>query len=234
MPPLRLRLIPIALLLCACAGQPQLAHLAADSLPAARLLPTAAVVQALAPTANPAVIDQPILDDMAATARATRPSAPPAATPRPALHRAATRIVIGDIKLDQPLLPVGLDSQDIPIVPKHEPGWYTDSAAPGQGDNVVLWGHALRFRDSPAIPAPFGRLNELKPGASIVLYDEQGAAHAYAVAQQIWATPDQVGYILPQGHERLTLVSCIGDQVVASDGAVVNMTHRLITLADPI
>jgi sortase (surface protein transpeptidase) len=219
MPALRLRLIPIALLLCACAGQPQLAHLAAEQRPAARPLPTAAVVQA---------------PDMAATARATRPAAPPAATPRPARHRAATRIVIGDIKLDQPLLAVGLDSQDIPIVPKHEPGWYTDSAAPGQGDNVVLWGHALRFRDSPAIPAPFGRLSELKPGASIVLYDEQGAAHAYAVVQQIWATPNQVEYILPQGHERLTLVSCIGDQVVASDGSVVNMTHRLITLADPI
>jgi sortase (surface protein transpeptidase) len=184
------------------------------------------------PTANPAVIDQPILDDLAATA--PPPTAQPtteavAQAPRPS----PARIVIDAIGLNRPLVGVGLDAQFEPIVPKHDAAWFTGSATPGQGENVVLWGHALRFRDEPEIPAPFGRLNELQPGAAIVLYDEQGSAHSYTITQQIWATPDQVDYILPKGKEQLTLVSCIGDQVVAGDGTVLSMTHRLITIAEP-
>ena len=91
----------------------------------------------------------------------------------------------------------------------------------------------MRFRDTPDIPAPFGRLNRLRLGASILLYDGHGASHAYTITQQVWATPDQVEYILPKGKEQVTLVSCIGNEVLASDGSVVNMTHRLITIAEP-
>jgi hypothetical protein len=29
------------------------------------------------------------------------------------------------------------------------------------------------------------------------------------------------------------MVSCIGDRVIGRNGAVVNMTHRLITIAEP-
>jgi hypothetical protein len=36
---------------------------------------------------------------------------------------------------------------------------------------------------------------------------------------------------LPQGEERLTLVSCIGEKVIVN-GAT-QMTHRLITIALP-
>jgi hypothetical protein len=67
----------------------------------------------------------------------------------------------------------------------------------------------------------------------MVLYDNQGAAYSYTITHQLWVTPDQVSYILPTGSERVTIVSCIGDQVIASDGTVVNMTHRLITIAEP-
>ena len=46
------------------------------------------------------------------------------------------------------------------------------------------------------------------------------------------ATPDQVQYILPQGSERVTLVSCIGQAVIVN-GDVVNMSNRLITIGVP-
>jgi sortase (surface protein transpeptidase) len=96
----------------------------------------------------------------------------------------------------------------------------------------VLWGHVLRFKSTPRTPAPFARLRELAVGAEIILYNADGAAHRYIVTRQVWATPDQVEYILPQGRELLTMVSCIGDKVVVDNS--VEMSHRLITIAEPV
>lgn len=141
------------------------------------------------------------------------------------------RIVIEAINLDSRLINVGLDENRIPIVPPHDPGWYRLSARPGQGENIVVWGHVLRFRNAPDIPAPFARLREVPIGATITLSTAQGTSYRYTVTDQIWATPDQVQYILPQGQELLTLVSCIGEQVVVND--TLQMTHRLITIAYP-
>jgi sortase (surface protein transpeptidase) len=238
--PTRLCLLLAALLLAACGGplfsQPAqpLATLPTAAIAARPPQPTPAPRPN--PTANPAVIDRPILDDLRATAIAAAPPSPtalPEPTPAARAASAPARIVIGAIQLDRPLMPVGLDAQAAPIVPKYDAAWFTGSATPGQGDNVVLWGHALRFRDSPDVPAPFGRLHELQPGAGIALFDERGGQHDYTVTRQIWATPDQVDYILPKGRELLTLVSCIGQQVLADDGTVLTMSHRLITIAEP-
>jgi LPXTG-site transpeptidase (sortase) family protein len=166
---------------------------------------------------------------------ATLEPAKPKPTPRPTTPPppVPARIQISAIKLDQRILSVGLDKNRIPIVPNHDVGWYNLSARPGQGENIVLWGHVLRFRNTPKKPAPFARLKELKVGDRIVLYDAKGTAHRYEVSQQVWVTPDQVEYILPVGSERLTLVSCIGDKVI-SNGEVVEMTNRLITIAEPV
>jgi len=168
---------------------------------------------------------------------------PPTATPAPpptptplssstAPSGAPVRIIIDAVGLDHSVVAVGLDEQRIPIVPRHDVGWYQLSAQPGAGDNVVLWGHVLRFADTPDAAAPFARLHELGAGSRIRIETEQGGSYAYTVEEQIWATPDQVEYILPQGSERLTLVSCIGDQVIVN-GSVEDMTHRLITIARP-
>ncbi|MCS6882391.1 MAG: class F sortase [Oscillochloridaceae bacterium] len=157
------------------------------------------------------------------------------ATPAPLARRDGgppVRLVIPAIELDQKVAPVGLDRNRIPIVPKHDVGWYNLSAAPGQMENVVLWGHVLRFHDAPHIPAPFARLNEAPVGAQLILYSADGAAHHYVITRKVWATPDQVEYILPVGREQVTLVSCIGDKVIVN-GATVDMTHRLITIAEP-
>ncbi|MCG8353403.1 MAG: class F sortase [Chloroflexales bacterium] len=141
------------------------------------------------------------------------------------------RIIIEDIALDQPLVSVGLDENRAPVVPNHNVGWYNLSARPGQGENVVLWGHVLRFRHAPDIPAPFVRLKEAPIGAKIAVHTADGTTHHYEITEQVPVTPDQVAYILPQGDERLTLVSCIGDKVVVDN--TVEMTHRLITIAKP-
>ncbi|HMQ31425.1 MAG TPA: class F sortase [Chloroflexaceae bacterium] len=160
--------------------------------------------------------------------------APSASAAAPAARATSepVRLVIPAINLDRSLVSVGLDKRRVPIVPKHDIGWYNLSAAPGKGENVVLWGHVLRFKATPKIPAPFARLKELKPGARITLYTADGKAHRYSVVEQVWATPNQVEYILPQGKELVTLVSCIGDKVVTRGG--LEMTHRLITIAAPV
>jgi hypothetical protein len=139
---------------------------------------------------------------------------------------------IDTIGLDQSLIPVGLDARNIPIVPQHDVGWYIYSAEPGQGENVVLWGHVARFQATPDVPAPFEHLHTASIGDPITVHTADGTAHNYVIAEQVWVNPDQIEYVLPQGREQLTLVSCIGDRVIA-DGALVDMSHRLITIAVP-
>ena len=162
---------------------------------------------------------------------APKAAAPP--PPAPIQASAPARLVIDAIGLDYRTVGVGMDASGELTVPDHDVGWYTASAAPGQGDNVVFWAHVLRFANAPRTPAPFARLKELPVGARLTIYDDLGMPHAYAVTQQIQATPDQVEYILPTGRERVTMVSCYGTSVIV-DGSVVDMSHRLITIAEPI
>jgi LPXTG-site transpeptidase (sortase) family protein len=179
------------------------------------------------PTAPPATAESQPEPTQAAS-----PTARPAAAEQPGQSNQPIRIVIDAVKIDQKVVSVGLDKNRVPVVPDHDVGWYNLSALPGQGDNIVLWGHVLRFRQTPKIPAPFARLKEVKPGASIVLYDQAGNAHNYVVKRQVWVLPDEVEYILPKDKEMITLVSCIGDKVI-NNGEVVDESHRLITIAEP-
>lgn len=190
--------------------------------PTAMLLPTLAPTATIVPTPLPTTTPAPTLP----------PTAPP--SPIPTARPEASppvRLVIAAIDLDRTLVPVGLDANRVPIVLDHDVGWYKLGAMPGQGDNIVLWGHVLRFRKAPHIPAPFARLKALSPGASVILIDANGNEHRYIVTRQVRAKPDEVHYVLPQGREMVTMISCIGDKVIA-DGTV-EMTHRLITIAEP-
>jgi sortase (surface protein transpeptidase) len=248
MPQHRWTIILIALLLSACGAaqpseQPAAAptQLAAPTQPAATSAPTAAPAPTEAqPTAAPtaelfrAEPTAPVVLPPTATPAPTQAAQP---TARPAAQQDGqsgepTRIVIDAVDIDQKIVSVGLDKNRVPIVPNHEVGWYNLSAQPGQGDNIVFWGHVLRFRQTPKIPAPFARLKEVKPGAKIVIYDQGGNTHTYVVKKQIWALPNEVEYILPKDKEMITLVSCIGDKVI-DEGEVVDESHRLITIAEP-
>ena len=153
------------------------------------------------------------------------------AAPAPAAA-APARLRIAAIGLNEPLVSVGLDAQRYPIVPKHNVGWYMHSARPGQGENVVMWGHVLRWKDSPAVPAPFARLKEVKVGAEVAVVRNDGRVHRYQVTRKVWVRPTQVQYILPVGSERLTLVSCIGDNVIRN--GELTKEFRLIIIAEPV
>lgn len=232
----RMAVIVAGSLIVGCGAMPAQMSSASDmrnaplvaTLPATSAPPTATLPPTLAPTATPAPTALPTATP--------QPTLPPTAVPSPvpaALPEAAppVRLIIAAIDLDRVLIPVGLDANRVPVVLDHDVGWYRLGAMPGQGDNIVLWGHVLRFRKAPNIPAPFARLKELTPGATVVLVDANGAEHRYVVTRQVWAKPDEVHYMLPQGREMVTMISCIGDKVIA-DGTV-EMTHRLITIAEP-
>lgn len=148
----------------------------------------------------------------------------------PSVHD-PVRIIINQLGIDRPLYAVGLDQNRVPVVLKHDIGWYHYSARPGEGENVVLWGHVLRFRSAPNIPAPFADIHTLPIGSPIMLVTGSGTTHTYIVTRRVWAMPNEVSYILPQGQEQLTLVSCIGDQVIVNGS--VELSHRLITIALP-
>src|SRR5215213_7511302 len=133
----RLCFVLVALLLSACGQTISISPPKAGTLPTAELAPQAHTVAP--PTPNHQLIDTAILDDLAATPQPTSPiarlsSATAQPTPQARLHHEPTRLVIDDIALDQPLLAVGLDGERAPVVPKHEAGWFTQSAAPGQGE----------------------------------------------------------------------------------------------------
>jgi LPXTG-site transpeptidase (sortase) family protein len=195
------------------------------------LPPTATSAASAKPAATsaPAAVDsQPSTDPQSPS-----PTEQPAAKEEPGQPREPVRIVLDAVGIDFKIVSVGLDKNRVPIVPEHDVGWYNLSAQPGQGDNVVLWGHVLRFRNAPKIPAPFARLKEVKPGAKVVVYNQDGKAHNYVVTQQIWVKPNEVDYILPKGKEMITMVSCIGDKVI-TNGEVVDESHRLITIAEPV
>lgn len=183
----------------------------------------ATLMAASRPTVVAVGLDLPVLQ------RPTEAYGPPVAPPS---SDPPVKIVAESIQLDVPLAPVGLTPDGFPVVPQHDAGWYRLSAVPGGGDNIVLWGHVLRFRDAPAVPAPFARVHELSSGSVIKLITRAGVTHYYRVTEQLIVTPEQVQFVMPSGREQLTLVSCIGERVVDQGG--VSLAERLITLAEPL
>jgi len=142
------------------------------------------------------------------------------------------RLQVAAIGIDATLMAVGLDVGRAPVVPRHDIGWYAAGATPGEGSNVILWGHVLRFQATPNIPAPFARIHELARGSELTLTTVDGKTRRYRVTQQIQAQPNNVEYLRPTTGERLTLISCIGDRVVTN--GKVTLESRLVTIAEPV
>ena len=161
--------------------------------------------------------------------------APPTITETPTVSTEAllpVRMTIPAIGVDVAPIPVGLDENRIPIVPKHDVGWYELGSVPTRGENIVFWGHVLRWLDSPDIPAPFANVKDLPLGSDIYIYTANGAEHHYQITNAVQVLPTQVEYVLPTGKEQVTLVSCIGDNVIVE--GTLTKQYRLVTIAEPV
>lgn len=91
----------------------------------------------------------------------------------------------------------GVEVEDL----KKGPGHYPDTALPGQLGNMVISGHRTTYG------APFYRLDELKAGDEIVVFDAKGP-YSYRVTQTKVVLPTEIGVIAPSSDARLTLTTC--------------------------
>lgn len=91
----------------------------------------------------------------------------------------------------------GVEVEDL----KKGPGHYPDTALPGQLGNLVISGHRTTYG------APFYRLDELKAGDEIVVFDANGP-YSYTVTETKIVLPTEIGVIAPSSDARLTLTTC--------------------------
>lgn len=159
------------------------------------------------------------------------PAPGPSPTPTPALP---TRIVIPDIGVDAPVVPVswqtaeGDDSAQMAweVPDMYAAGWHQTSAPLGVPGNTVLNGHNTTHGEV------FRDLYTLKAGDTITVYSGN-TPHTYGVGeililpeggQPIEVRVENARYILPTDDERLTLVTC---------HPYGSLRYRLIVIAHP-
>ena len=118
------------------------------------------------------------------------------------------RLAVGDAAFLLQIPAIGVDEVVVkgvsPALLRGGPGWRTGSAAPGQG-NTVLLGHSTRWG------YPFGRLGDLRSGNPIYLRTRDGRVYVYKVTKVGKDVPDgRTSVMDPTGPQRLTLVTSAG------------------------
>jgi len=119
-------------------------------------------------------------------------------------------ISIGDIKLENHVIPVGIQEDgQLEIPDETEVGWYQYGSAPGLPGATVLAAHVSWNRTT----GPFHQLGNLEPGARIDVLADDGSTRVYEVVERtvydkdslpvdrIWTTT---------GDETLVLITCGG------------------------
>jgi len=142
----------------------------------------------------------------AGQAAAAGPS--PVAAPLPG--SAVARLQIPAISLDEYVVE-GTGEADL----KRGPGHYTGSPLPGQHGNAAIAGHRTTYG------APFGRLDDLKAGDTIIATTAAGRS-VYTVADKLTVLPSQTSVVEDYGDDRLTLTTCTPK---------FSASHRLIVVA---
>ena len=161
-------------------------------------------------------------------------AAPPTPNPRPPATSPPTRLQIPGLGLDVPVQPVGTrafkDGGKVKLMwadVADAAGFHETSAYPGNPGNIVINGH----RDIRG--SVFRHLDKVEPGDEIVLYVGE-VAYTYQVSEtlvlpQTFASAKQraenLRYIGPMPHERLTLITCTPIGLA---------THRLLVIARPM
>jgi len=99
--------------------------------------------------------------------------------PTPTPIAAPARLQIPRIGVDTIIEAVGqteAGQMGIPQKPDHV-AWYELGATPGERGNAVISGHL----DDPKGPAIFWKLDKLQPGDKVIIIDDTGMSHTFAV-----------------------------------------------------
>ncbi|MCF0080611.1 class F sortase [Streptomyces lomondensis] len=162
-------------------------------------------------------------------APATRkPRTPPALRPLP--HSRATRLLIPYLRVDAPVMDLGLDREHrLTAPPEDDPklvGWYRNGASPGGQGTAVAVGHL----DTDSGPAVFAGLTELKRGRIVKARRADGRIAVYTVdkvkSYEKAHFPSQEVYGA-RGRPELRLITCGGsyDRRKGYSGNVVVFAH---------
>ena len=124
---------------------------------------------------------------------------------------APLRIVVDKIKVDAPVVEMGLDGGGVPQVPLNgkDVAWYNFSAKPGAGSNAVFAGHV---NWAGAIGA-FGKIDRLAKGDVIRLVADDGREFRYEVFANYYVDPtdpESLKVMGPTPTDTVTLITCGG------------------------
>ncbi|MFH9894247.1 class F sortase [Streptomyces luteogriseus] len=162
-------------------------------------------------------------------APAVRKPRPPAGL-RPLPRSRATRLLIPYLRLDAPVMDLGLDrDRRLTAPPDDDPklvGWYRHGASPGEQGTAVAVGHL----DTDSGPAVFAGLPELKRGRIVKARRADGRIAVYTVdkvkSYEKAHFPSQEVYGA-RGRPELRLITCGGsyDRRKGYSGNVVVFAH---------
>jgi sortase (surface protein transpeptidase) len=134
------------------------------------------------------------------------------ATATPARRASApVRIEIPSIRVDAPLIGLGLDAHRALEVPKRfdVAGWWTGGTRPGERGPAVIAGHV----DSKTGPAVFYELGELRRGAAVIVRRRDGTSVRFTVQGSARYAKDHFPTARVYGPTRrpaLRLITCSG------------------------
>jgi len=146
---------------------------------------------------------------------------------------APLRMVIETIKVDAPIVELGLDGGGVPQVPLNgkDVAWYNFSTKPGAGGNAVFAGHV---NWAGAIGA-FGRIDRLDTGDTIRLIADDGREFRYEVFANYDVDPldpESLKVMAPTPTDTITLITCGGTWIPdRSDRFGGDYTNRTIVQA---
>lgn len=144
------------------------------------------------------------------------PTPGPSPTPEgrfpPGSEAPMARLVIPRVKIDAPVVTLGVDSEGVMEAPDNawDSAWYDFSAKPGFGGNSVFSGHVDYINVGKAV---FWPLKDLQQGDEIEVRLEDGTVYKYAVSalQQYDAATAPVDQIVgPTPTDTVTLITCSG------------------------
>ncbi len=152
------------------------------------------------------------------------------AGPRPLPRSRATRLLIPYLRLDAPVMDLGLDrDRRLTAPPDDDPklvGWYRHGASPGEQGTAVAVGHL----DTDSGPAVFAGLTELERGRIVKARRADGRIAVYTVdkikSYEKADFPSQEVYGA-RGRPELRLITCGGsyDRRKGYSGNVVVFAH---------
>lgn len=112
-----------------------------------------------------------------------------------------SRVKIDKVGLDLAVEPAVISDGTWEVSDKGVSHW-SNSANPGQGGNIVIYGHNKNNL--------FGPIRWLSLGDKIEITDKNENKYEYIIKQIVTTNPDDIEYVLPTNEETLTLYTCTG------------------------